>query len=70
MTQSILFIGGSAVLNEKFDAGTCLAAIEKHRPTVLNLVPTSLLRMLRSNYSRRTAPPLPTGEGRRNLYAF
>src|SRR4029077_427583 len=32
MTQSILFIGGSAVLNEKFDADKCLAAIEKHRP--------------------------------------
>ena len=48
MTQTILFIGGSAVLNEKFDAGTCLAAIEKHRPTVLNLVPTMMLRMLRS----------------------
>ena len=47
-TQSILFIGGSAVLNEKFDAATCLAAIEKHRPTVLNLVPTMMLRMLRS----------------------
>ena len=48
MTQSILFIGGSAVLNEKFDADKCLAAIEKHRPTVLNLVPTMMLRMLRS----------------------
>jgi bile acid-coenzyme A ligase len=36
------------VLNEKFDADTCLAAIEKYEPTVLNLVPTMMLRMLRS----------------------
>jgi len=48
-TQLILFMGGSAVLNEKFDADRCLAAIAKHRPTVLNLVPTMMLRMLRSN---------------------
>jgi len=47
-TQRILFVGGSAVLNEKFDADLCLAAIEKHRPTVLSLVPTMMLRMLRS----------------------
>ena len=48
LTQGILFIGGSAVLSEKFDAAKCLAAIEKHRPTVLNFVPTMMLRMLRS----------------------
>ena len=44
-TQIILFIGGSAVLNERFDADSCLAVIAKHRPTVLNLVPTMMLRM-------------------------
>jgi bile acid-coenzyme A ligase len=49
LTQIILFLGGSVVLNEKFDADKCLAAIEKHRPTVLNLVPTMMLRMLRSD---------------------
>jgi bile acid-coenzyme A ligase len=48
ITQRILFIGGSAVLNEKFDVDKCLAAIAKHRPTVLSLVPTMMLRMLRS----------------------
>jgi bile acid-coenzyme A ligase len=48
LTQVILFLGSSAVLNAKFDADKCLAAIEKHRPTVLNLVPTMMLRMLRS----------------------
>jgi len=30
-TQLILFMGGTAVLNEKFDADRCLAAIAKHR---------------------------------------
>jgi len=48
LTQLILFIGGSAVLNERFDADSRLDAIAKHRPTVLNLVPTMMLRMLRS----------------------
>jgi bile acid-coenzyme A ligase len=48
LTQGILFIGGSAVLNEKFDVGTCLTTVAKHRATVLNLVPTMMLRMLRS----------------------
>jgi bile acid-coenzyme A ligase len=47
-TQRILFVGGCAVLNEKFDADQCLAAIARQRPTVLNLVPTMMLRMLRS----------------------
>jgi bile acid-coenzyme A ligase len=36
------------VLSEKFDADESLAAIAKHRPTVLSLVPTMMLRMLRS----------------------
>jgi bile acid-coenzyme A ligase len=53
-TQLILFIGGSAVLNEKFDARACLAAIGRHRPTVLNLVPTMMLRMLRSEELKST----------------
>lgn len=48
-TQIALFVGASAVLNEKFDADKCLVTIEKHKPTVLNMVPTMLLRMLRSD---------------------
>ncbi len=51
-THLILFIGGSAVLNEKFEAEACLATIARHRPTVLNLVPTMMLRMLRSKELR------------------
>ncbi len=47
-TQVMLFVGGSAVLNERFDADQTLEIIGKHQPTVLNLVPTMMSRMLRS----------------------
>jgi bile acid-coenzyme A ligase len=47
-TQVAMFIGGSVILNEKFDAEKTLAAIERHRPTVLNVVPTMMLRMYRA----------------------
>ena len=46
-TQIALFQGGSVLLNEKFDAELTLDLIEQHRPTVLNLVPTMMSRMLR-----------------------
>lgn len=46
-SQIALFQGGSVLLNEKFDAGRTLDLIEQHRPTVLNLVPTMMSRMLR-----------------------
>ncbi|MES2489148.1 MAG: AMP-binding protein [Pseudomonadota bacterium] len=47
-THVALFVGASAVLNEKFDADRTFAAIERYRPTILNVVPTMMLRMLRS----------------------
>ncbi|MDP3856881.1 MAG: AMP-binding protein [Stagnimonas sp.] len=47
-TQVALFSGGSAVLNERFDAERCFDIIERWRPTVLSMVPTMLLRMLRT----------------------
>ncbi|NGY04153.1 AMP-binding protein [Solimonas terrae] len=47
-TQAALFVGASAVLNEKFDAEQSLSAIVRHRPSVLNVVPTMMLRMLRA----------------------
>lgn len=46
-TQVALFAGGSVVLNERFDAEQALAIIQRHRPTVLSMVPTMMLRMLR-----------------------
>lgn len=46
-SQIALFQGGSVLLNEKFDAARTLDLIEQHRPTVLNLVPTMMSRMLR-----------------------
>lgn len=47
-SQVALFIGASIVINEKFDADRTLSAIERHRPTMLNVVPTMMLRMARS----------------------
>ena len=44
---NMLIRGGRVLLNERFDAAQCLAAIETYRPTVLNLVPTMMQRMLR-----------------------
>lgn len=46
-TQAALFIGASVMLNEKFDAERALSATEQFRPTILNLVPTMMLRMQR-----------------------
>ena len=47
-TQAALFIGASVMLNEKFDAERALSAIEQFRPSILNLVPTMMLRMQRA----------------------
>ncbi|GAB3272506.1 AMP-binding protein [Parahaliea aestuarii] len=42
-----LYIGGRVLLNERFRAPRALELIEQYRPTVLNLVPTMMQRMLR-----------------------
>ncbi|WP_116364056.1 AMP-binding protein [Parahaliea mediterranea] len=42
-----LFIGGRVLLNARFRAQRALDLIEQYRPTVLNLVPTMMQRMLR-----------------------
>lgn len=42
-----LYIGGRVLLNERFRAQRAVELIEEHRPTVLNLVPTMMQRMLR-----------------------
>ena len=44
---NMLLRGGRVLLNERFDARRCLELIELHQPTVLNLVPTMMQRMLR-----------------------
>lgn len=46
-SQVALFAGGSVILNEKFDAEQALAIIQRHRPTMLSMVPTMMSRMLR-----------------------
>ena len=47
-SQVALFTGASVVIDERFDAERALAAIERHRPTILNVVPTMMLRMARA----------------------
>lgn len=44
-----LFQGGRVLINERFHANRALDLIEKHRPEVLNLVPTMMQRMLRES---------------------
>ena len=44
---NMLLRGGRVLLNQRFNADQCLAHIETYRPTVLNLVPTMMQRMLR-----------------------
>jgi len=44
---NMLLRGGRVLLNERFNAQRCLELIEVHQPTVLNLVPTMMQRMLR-----------------------
>jgi fatty-acyl-CoA synthase len=40
-------LGGTVVVMEKFDAAACLAAIEAHRVTAAQFVPTMFVRMLK-----------------------
>jgi fatty-acyl-CoA synthase len=40
-------LGGTVVVMEKFDAAECLAAIEAHRVTAAQFVPTMFVRMLK-----------------------
>jgi bile acid-coenzyme A ligase len=47
-SQVALFAGASVVIDERFDAERALVAIERHRPTILNVVPTMMLRMARA----------------------
>jgi len=43
-----LFSGATVLLNERFDATRAIELIEEYKPTVLNLVPTMMQRMLRA----------------------
>ena len=44
---NMLLRGGRLLLNERFNAQSCLETIERFKPTVLNLVPTMMQRLLR-----------------------
>lgn len=47
-------LGGTVILMERFDAAAALAAIERHRVTVAQVVPTHLARMLALPDAERT----------------
>ena len=47
---NMLINGGRILLNERFDARRALELIEQAKPTILNLVPTMMQRMLRDEY--------------------
>jgi bile acid-coenzyme A ligase len=47
-SQVALFAGASVLIDEKFEAERALAAIERHRPTIVNVVPTMMQRMARA----------------------
>lgn len=51
-------VGGTLVIMERFDAERCLAAIEAHRVTHAQFVPTMFVRMLKLPDGRRLAPDL------------
>jgi long-chain acyl-CoA synthetase len=50
--------GGTVVLMERFDAAECLRAIERHRVTHAQFVPTHFVRMLRLPEEQRRAVDL------------
>jgi acyl-CoA synthetase (AMP-forming)/AMP-acid ligase II len=47
--------GGTVVLMERFDAAACLRAIERHRVTHVQFVPTHFVRMLKLPAAQRRA---------------
>ena len=55
-------VGGTLVVMEKFDATSCLAAIEHHRVTVSQFVPTMFIRMLKLDEGDRLAHDLSSLE--------
>ncbi|MFV0257995.1 MAG: acyl-CoA synthetase, partial [Acidimicrobiales bacterium] len=55
-------VGGTLVVMERFDAETCLAAIERYRVTHSQFVPTMFVRMLKLDPDRRLAHDLSTLE--------
>jgi len=52
-TAGVHVLGGTVVVMEKFDAETCLAAIESHNVTAAQFVPTMFVRMLKLDDATR-----------------
>lgn len=57
---SVQALGGTVVLMERFDAEEALAAIERFRVTVTQVVPTMFVRMLQLSEETRTAYDVST----------
>ena len=53
-------LGGTVVVMESFDAAGALGAIEDHRVTHAQFVPTHFVRMLKLDDAERTTPDLST----------
>ncbi len=53
-TAGVHVLGGTVVVLEKFDPVDCLAAIERHRTTAAQFVPTMFVRMLKLDPDVRT----------------
>lgn len=59
-SNAVQRIGGTLVIMEKFDAGSCLAAIDKFDVTHSQFVPTMFVRMLKLDAEARLAHNLGT----------
>lgn len=53
-------LGGTVVVMERFDAREALAAIEQHKVTITQMVPTMFVRFLQLDEAERTARDLST----------
>ena len=58
--MSVMRLGGSAIVMERFDALDLLQSIERHRVTHLQLVPTMFVRMLKLPPEQRARHDLST----------
>ncbi|MGR3321555.1 MAG: acyl-CoA synthetase [Pseudooceanicola sp.] len=59
-TMTVLMLGGTVVLMEKFDAESMLRLIEEHRVTHTQVVPTMFVRMLKLSDAVRAGHDLST----------
>ncbi|MEL6982007.1 MAG: AMP-binding protein, partial [Actinomycetota bacterium] len=61
-STAVTRVGGTLLVMERFDAESCLQAIEDHRVTHSQFVPTMFIRMLKLDDDRRLGPDLSSLE--------